>query len=189
VPVEVTFISSGRQDNLILESAPGCNAGEIKNPSPKSFLLGDDAANRQYGAILSFNTASLPDNTIIQSAVLRILQSGRSTKSDMFSIFGSLAVGIIMGSFGENSDLQMIDAIAVASSNTIENFDATRKNGWYSASLKDARFSKINKTGLTQFRLHFTMATNRNNSAYVVQFVSSDASEGQPQLIIMYALP
>jgi hypothetical protein len=49
--------------------------------------------------------------------------------------------------------------------------------------------SKINKTGLTQVRLHFTMATNRNTSAYMVQFVWSDALEGQPQLIIMYALP
>jgi hypothetical protein len=126
----VTFISSCRQDNSILESVPGSNAGEIKNPGPKSFLLGDDAANQQYVAILSFNTASLPDNAIIQSAVLRILQSGRSTKSDMFSIFFSLAIGIIIGSFGKNSDLQMIDAIAVASSNSIGNFDATRKNGW-----------------------------------------------------------
>jgi hypothetical protein len=189
VPVDVTFLSSGRQGNSILELAPGSNAGEIKNSGPKSFLLGDDAANRQYVAILSFNTASLPDNAIIQSAVLRILQSGRSTNPDMFSIFGSLSTDIIMGSFGENSDLQMIDAIAATSSNTIGNFDAARKNGWYSASLKAAGLSKINKTGLTQFRLHFTKATNRNNSADVVRFVSGDASEGQPQLIIVYMQP
>ena len=41
--------------------------------------------NRQYRGILSFNTASLPDNAIILSAVLKIKQSGAVIVADVYA--------------------------------------------------------------------------------------------------------
>jgi hypothetical protein len=188
-PVVVTFLSAGSQDGSILESTEGSQVGGTMNSSATTFLLGDDAANRQYRAILSFNTASLPDNAVIQSAAVRILQSGAPTGTDPFTIFGSLAADITKGYFGGNSGLELSDFNAAASANGVGTFGTTRTNGWYNDKLIGSGLSNINKTGLTQVRLGFTMATNANATADTIQFVTGDATTGQPQLVITYTLP
>jgi hypothetical protein len=47
----------------------------------------------------------------------------------------------------------------------------------------------INKTSLTQFRLYFSTATNLNNKADYMKFLSGNSSSNPAQLIITYTLP
>jgi hypothetical protein len=187
--VTATFNSTGSQDGWILESSETSGVGGTKDNTATTFRLGDDSSDRQYRAILSFNTASLPNNAIIQSAVLKIKQSGSAVGSNPFSILGSLYADIRKGYFGSSSSLQLIDFNAAASASKVGTFGATPVSGWYSATLNSSGRSNINKTSLTQFRLYFSKDDNDNNMADYMKFFSGDASSGKPQLIITYTLP
>ena len=67
----LAFNSIGASDGWMLELSETSMMGGTMNAAATTFILGDDAGNRQYRAILSFNTASLPDAAVIQSAVLK----------------------------------------------------------------------------------------------------------------------
>jgi hypothetical protein len=181
-----TLTSTAAYDGWILESAKGSGVGGTKDNTATTFQLGDDASNRQYRAILSFNTTSLPDTAIIQSAVLKIYQSGSTVGS--ISSLGSLYASIRKGYFSTSSYLQLADFNAPNTAGKVAAFGTTPVSGWYSATLNSTGRSDINKIGLTQFRLFFNLATNNNNVADYRTFVSGDGTN-QPQLIITYTLP
>ena len=164
--------------------------GGSVNSSAVTFRLGDDAGNRQYRAILSFNTAVLPDTAVIQSAVLKIKQSGLPTGSNPFTKLGKLQVEIRKGAFGGAAILEATDFEAAASAAKAGTFFSTPIGGWYSAKLNLAGRNRINKTGLTQFRLHFELPTDSNNKADFMKFVSGNAAVvGKPVLVVSYTLP
>jgi hypothetical protein len=185
----VTFNSTGPEDGVILESAQNSGVGGSMNSSITYFQLGDDASNRQYRAILSFDTASLPANAIIKSAVLKIEQSGNPTGTNPFDILGSLVADISNGPLGGSSALQLTDFNANASATNIGTFPTSPSSGWYSATLTATGVSDISRTSLTQFRLRFATATNGNSLADCITFYSGDSASGQPHLVITYTLP
>ena len=86
--------SQGAYDGWILESTETSGKGGTMNASAASFQLGDDAGDRQYRAILSFNTSGLPDNATITSAVIRIEQKAAPTGVNPFSVLGTLFVDV-----------------------------------------------------------------------------------------------
>jgi hypothetical protein len=53
----VTYVSNATYDGHVLESTETSGQGGTLNSSGSAFRLGDDASNRQYRAVLSFNTA------------------------------------------------------------------------------------------------------------------------------------
>jgi hypothetical protein len=187
--VTATFNSAGAQDGWILESSETSGVGGTKDNTAATFRLGDESSDRQYRAILSFNTASLPNNAIIQSAVLKIKQSGSAVGSNPFNILGSLYATIRKGYFSSSSALQLADFNAAATASKVGAFGATPVSGWYSATLNSSGRSNVNKTSLTQFRLYFSKDDNDNNMADYMKFFSGDASSSKPQLIITYTLP
>jgi hypothetical protein len=187
--VTMTFTSTGSQDGWMLESSKGSGKGGSLNASASTFKLGDDKLNRQYRGLLSFNTTSLPDNAIIQSVVLKVKQSGGVIGSNPFSTLGSLYVDIRKGYFGSSSLLQVSDFNAAATASKVGTFGKTPVSGWYSATLNASGRSDINKTSLTQLRLYFSKATNANNKADSMNFVSGEVASARPQLIIIYTLP
>ena len=184
----VTFKSMGVQDGWILESAKGSGVGGTLNSTDTTFRLGDDALNRQYRVILSFDTTSLPDTVIIQTAVLKIDQSGLPVGTNPFSVLGPLYASIKKGYFSTNASLQLADFNAPNTASKVGVFGVTPVSGWYSATLNSTGRGNINKTGLTQFRLFFNTATNDNFEADYMKFVSGDGTN-QPQLIIRYYTP
>ncbi len=188
-PKTLTLQSSGSYDGWILESNETSGIGGTRDSAATTFRLGDDASDRQYRAILSFNTASLPDNAVIQSAVLKIKQSGSPTGSNPFSVLGSLYASIRKGYFGSSSSLQAADFNATASAEKIATFGKTPTSGWYSAKLTSSGRSKISKTSLTQFRLAFANDDNDDKGADYMKFISGDASSNKPQLVITYTVP
>jgi hypothetical protein len=89
--------------------------------------------------------------------------------------------------------LQLADFRAQASTARVGSFGPTPVGGWHKASLNAAGRSNINLTnangGLTQFRLSFGKDDNNNHAADFIKFLSANAPNGKPVLVITYALP
>jgi len=155
-----------------------------------TFQLGDDASNRQYRAILSFDTRSLPPNAVIQSVQLRIKKSGAAVGTNPFTILGKLLVDIHAGKFGSAYALQLGDFQAASSADKVAYFDTTSGpvNGWYSTNLNAAAFGFITGGDKTQLRLRFTKSDNGDHGADFIKFLSGNAASGKPQLVISYTL-
>jgi hypothetical protein len=190
VPRLSTFHSTGANDGWVLEASETSNKGGSLDAKSKTFQLGDDALNRQYKAILSFDTTSLPLNAAITSATLRIKQSGKPVGSgNIFTALGSLLVDIKKGSFGK-TNLEAADFQARFTAKKVGTFGKTASGGWYSVNLTVAGLNNINKGGITQFRLYFTKDDNNNRLANSMKFVSGSGAAGsQPELIITYTVP
>ena len=56
-----------------------------------TFSLGDDASDRQYRSILSFNTSTLPDNAVVTGITLGIRRQG-FTGADPFTVLGTIRI-------------------------------------------------------------------------------------------------
>ncbi len=183
-----TIYSTGSQDGWILESTETSSTGGSMDSGSSTFRLGDDASDRQYRSILSFNTSGLPDDAVITSAKLQIKQYGSEVGLDPFSELGNLYASIRKGYFGSSSSLQLADFSATATSEKIATFGAP-SSSWYTATLTSTGRGKINKTGLTQFRLFFNTGDNDNNSADYMRFYSGDSSGNKPRLVLKYTIP
>ncbi|RPH59213.1 MAG: hypothetical protein EHM81_08635 [Chloroflexi bacterium] len=183
-----TFYSTAAYDGGILESSETSSKGGSIKERGKTFQLGDDAANRQYRAILSFDTSSLPDNAVIYSAVLRIKQYGRTNGSGPFSVLGNLLVDIRKGAFGQIS-LAAEDFQARSSAKNVGTFNSTPQNKWFSAALNAKGIKYINRSGNTQFRLSFSLDDNNDRGGDFMRFFSGNSVSWKPELIIQYGAP
>ena len=186
-PVAVTLLSSGIRDGWILESAVNSGLGGSLDSTQTTFQVGDDAANRRYRSILTFNTGGIPDNAIIQSALLKVKLSAL-TGTNPFSDQGHLWVDQQKGAFSNNIALQISDFNAVTVLPQVSYFNPTAVNGWYTTTLPALGKSNLNLVGFTQYRLHFAGST-ADKQADFLKFISGDAATNQPQLVITYTLP
>ena len=132
--------------------------------------------------IVSFDTSSIPDGAVIQSATLQLTR-GNTSGTDPFTTHGDLLVDIKNGSFGiaglEISDFEAAaSAIGVA---TVQSIDFT-------ATLDAAGLANINKTGRTQLRIYFALDDNDDSGNDFAGFYSSDNgnSSRHPKLVINY---
>ncbi len=187
----LTVRSNGTQDGWILESTETSNAGGTMNNAAATFVLGDNAADKQYRAILSFNTASLPDNAVITKVTLKIKQYGAPTGTNPFTTHGVLYVDIRNGAFGGNGALQNLDFQATASKTAAGTIPNTPVSGWYSRVWTSGIFTYVSKTGVTQFRLRFQKDDNDDLGADYLAFLSGNAGTAsvRPTLIIEYYVP
>lgn len=176
------------QDGWILESSESSTKGGTLKNAGGTFQLGDDASNRQYRSILSFNTAALPDNAVIKSAMLKIRYSS-IVGTNPFTILGSLWTQIKKGSFTNNPNLQLADFNATPSSTTSAGTFTGPVSAWYSATLTAVGRNNLSRTGITQFRLRFATDDNNNNVADYIRFNSGEAAQNQPELVITYTIP
>ncbi len=185
----VTFNSTAAEDGWVLEAAENSNTGGTMNSSAGLLYIGDDASDRQYRAILSFNTSSLPDNAVITSVTLKFKYAGKSGTLP-FGTHGNLVVDIRKGAFSNSPSLQLNDFNATATKNGIHSLADTRVNNWYSLLLASANYSRINRAGNTQFRLRFSLDDNNDSGADFLKIYSSNAAAAnRPQLIIEFHLP
>ncbi len=176
-------------DGWILESAERSGIGGTKNSAASTLNLGDDSANRQYRSILSFNTAALPDNAVITKVVLKFKYAGK-TGTLPFSTHGNLFVDVRKSPFSNNPALQLADFNATPTKFKVLTYNQTLINGWYMRSFKAGDFNKINKLGLTQFRLRFAKDDNNDFGADFLRIYSGNSGiANQPQLVIEWHLP
>ncbi len=173
-----------------MELGENTNVGGTLDSTAATFTLGDNSANKQYRAILSFDTSGLPDNAVIQWALLKIKQSGAPIGTNPFSVLGSLLVDIRKPFFGTTGALQLGDFNAAASAARVGAFNKTPSAGWYSVALNSAGLSNINKSGPTQLRLYFSLDDNNNHLSDLMNFFSGSApAANRPALVITYYVP
>ena len=184
-----TFASQADPDGWVLESGENSNIGGSLNGTATTFNLGDDASNRQFRTILSFDTSGLPDTAVIQSAVIRIRQSGAPTGTNPFSVLGSLLVDLRKPFFGTTSLLQLGDFRFAPTVAKVGTFNKIPASGWYSVTLTVTGRNAINKLGLTQFRLYFSLDDNNNHLANFMQFFSGNAAPANRPALIIKSIP
>ncbi|HEY5901497.1 MAG TPA: choice-of-anchor Q domain-containing protein [Anaerolineales bacterium] len=184
-----SFPSLASQDGYVLESTETSGTGGSLNSTEQILKVGDSTARQQGRSILSFNTATLPDTVQVVSAVLRLKQAAISSPSP-FSLLGSLLVDVRKGPFGNNPALQLADFEAPASklAATTIPFSVT---GVYVKAMPAASYAYINKLGLTQFRLRFSLDDNNDNISNFVNFYSGNATTAslRPVLSVKYYMP
>jgi hypothetical protein len=178
--------SVGARDGWVLESTETSNKGGSLNGSAATFQVGDDASDRQYRAVLSFNTAVLPDDATILSVVLKIRQQS-VTGVNPFTAHRGLRVDLRKPFFGLTANLEKGDFQAQATGNQVGLFNPTPAAGWYSATLNGTGRNNINKAGITQLRLRFGRDDDDDRVADFIRFFSGSAAEAlRPILIIKY---
>jgi murein DD-endopeptidase MepM/ murein hydrolase activator NlpD len=184
------FRSQAVYDGWILESSETSDTGGTLNAVRKTFSLGDNAENRQYRAILSFDTAGLPEDAVITWAALKIKKK-ILVGTDPFGVLGGLKVDIRKNRFYTSQILQVEDFKAWANKKGIGAFNTVpNKKNWYTAVLDQPAWPYMNKKGLTQFRLRFAIDDNDDLVADYIKFFSGNALLAKrPKLIIKYFLP
>jgi hypothetical protein len=185
----LTVRSVGANDGWILESGENTTLGGTLDSTATTFNLGDGAADKQYRAILHFDTSSLPDNAIITKVTLKIRKQAFAG-TDPFTILGGLKVDMRKPSFG-SIGLTVSDFQAAAGRVGVATFGATPVSNWYSAVLSGVGRNYINKAGTTQFRLYFAADDNNDNSADFMRFFSGNYATAsvRPTLVIEYYVP
>ena len=190
-----TLYSQGSLDGWILESTETSNVGGTMNSTGTTFNLGDGTADKQYRSILSFNTGALPDTAVITKVTLKIKVSGALVgNNNPFSWGNGLKMDVCRNNFGTTSALQLTDFNFNNTTNcklAAGTFGNTPILGWYSANMISTAWSKINKVGLTQFRLRFNMDDNNDGVADYWRFYSGNYSTVslRPTLVVWYYVP
>jgi hypothetical protein len=188
-----TFVSDSGQDGWILESGETTGVGGTLSAAATTFSLGDDAARRQYRAVLSFNTSSLPDDaTIIFARLTVVRQSVVPAGTNPFNLFKGLLIDVRKGYFGSSSALQAADFKAAANK-SVGPFKPVPVGARYTIGLPSTAYPYINRLltgdGLTQLRLRFALDDNNDATANYIRFYSGNAAANRPTLTIEYYVP
>lgn len=184
-----TFRSSAAQDGWILESGERTGTGKVVDSSTAVIVVGDSKNNRQYRAILSFNTGGLPEDAVLLSAVLKV-KIILTTEGNPFVTLKPLVADIRQPFFGAIPGLESADFQAAAGLNRAGVFRVVSSWGWYSASLTDSALAFINPAGTTQFRLRFVLDDDNDSEADWAAFSSGEAAfDLRPVLIVKYSVP
>ena len=99
-----------------------------------------------------------------------------------------VSVDIRQGDFG-TAAWQTTDFQAAATALKVGAFKKTPVSGWDSVTLNATGLARINRTGVTQFRLYFTKDDNNDKGADFMRFFSGNSPVSRPTLTITYTLP
>jgi hypothetical protein len=149
--------------------------------------VGDDNKDKQYKAVVSFDTSSIPDGATIVSATLR-LRRGTVSGTNPFTTHGTCWVDAQTGGLSGSTTLELADFQAIATAVQATSLTNAANNGdWSAGSLNAAGLATINKTGTTQFRVYFSLDDNDDTGADYIGYYSGEAaSANRPQLVITY---
>jgi alpha-tubulin suppressor-like RCC1 family protein len=178
------FRSIGAQDGYIWESTETSGVGLRANTTDTTFRVGDDNQNRQYRAILSFNTSPLPDNAVIHIVVLRL----HYQRVVGFSTTSPLKVDIRTPFFGASVALLPSDFQATPSRANVASLRPSGNYHWIT--LNSTANPYVNLAGRTQIRLRYKDDDNDNMSAdYEVYYSGNAQLDDRPELLIEYYIP
>lgn len=187
----ITFNSNGANDGTLRESAKDsgiCNF--IENPRSPLISVGDDSLRRQYVSILDFDTSSLPDDAVITGVKLSV--KAMILQNDTYIKIGELTADVTNPFFGTLALLEYRDFEVSPLVRNIGTFThAPSYYNWISMNMKPTSLSAVNKTGHTQFRLHFQKKYSDDLIKQAVRFLSGDfwIPADWPKMIITYYVP
>jgi len=181
------YSSEAGADGWILESSENSGQGGAQNSSDALIYLGDNAANKQYRSVLSFDTSSLPAGSTITKLTLNLRKAGVAGGGNPIKKFKGIYVDMVPGLFG-NISLELSDFNS-APTQTYGPFKPALSGGWYSIDISDGK-DWINGSGITQLRLRFNLDDNNNYKANYIKLFSGDADIFiRPKLVIEFITP
>lgn len=185
------FRSQAALDGWVLESGEKTTVGGTIN-STGSLIVGDDDLNRQYRSVVSFDTSSLPDTANIISGTFK-LRKESVVGTDPFTTNGPFNVALCKGFFGATSALEIDDFEFYRLTYCSSAHPEYHVNGgvWYDIVQGSVERPRINRIGLTQYRMEFLLGDNNDESADYITFYSGDASTAsyRPALVVEYYVP
>ncbi len=193
--VSRTYVSDPANDGWVLETRDGSNKGGTLDSTSSTLIVGNTPNGRRYRSFLSFDAASDPlpstSNAVIISAVVSLTISSISNP-DPFDTYPGLKVDMRKPYYGSSIKLATSDFQASSQldpAGTI--LKPSTPTSVYSASLLPAAFKYINRTGTTQFELHFPGDDIDNDLYDTIKFYSGDAPTAsfKPTLVVTYYIP
>ena len=188
---QALFHSQADYDGWVLERDETSDKGDTLNAAGTTARLGDDALDRQYRAILDFDTEGLPDNAVVTGVTLWIRRESVTGWNPILT-HGKLQVDIITGYWHGLEALEKYDFQAVGGRGNVGKFIKVMDPGdWYRAPLRAPAFTRIDLVGQTQFRLRFEIDDNDNGRANYLSFYTGNATDAdnRPELLITYYVP
>ncbi len=190
-PIVATFTSAAAQDGWVLESSETSNAGgtlDATANTTSALRAGDDNKDKQYKAVVSFDTSAIPDGATIVSATLR-LRRGTVSGTNPFTTHGTCWADVQTGGFSGSTTLQTGDFQAAATVVQAASLSNAANNGdWSQGSLNASGLAAISKTGTTQLRIYFNLDDNDDTGNDYIGYYSGDngTSANRPQLVVTY---
>lgn len=192
-PVTVTFESNATDDGWVLESSETSGTGGSTNSGNTTGLVGDDASRKQYKMIVSFDTSSIPDGAVIDTATLKLTRSTVNGTNPFTWASNVCYADISNGGFNGSATLENADFSASASAAQVATMSAPASNNTQSTGALNATGrGQVNKTGKTQFRVYFAQDDNNNSTADNMVFYSSNYTTDtsrRPKLEVTYHMP
>jgi trimeric autotransporter adhesin len=188
-PTSLAVKSVGSRDGWVLESGEKTGKGGSINTTATTVRVGDDASKRQYVAILSFPTSSLPDGALVTGVTLKVRKSAIAGGGNPVTALGGFDADVVNGYFGTSVAVAAGD-FSAAKTRSVGPSKPVPSSNWYTISLTGAAVA-INTTssssGVTQVRLRFALDDNNNKVANYLALFSGNASTAyRPTLTITY---
>jgi hypothetical protein len=171
---------AGSHDGWIRESAQGSGVGGAKNSTGSGFdalRTGDDNMRRSHRTIVSFDTTGIPVGATIVSATLKLVRGQQL--GTPFATLGQLQASVVPGFFGSMADLELIDFASAPTGlvSPAAYLTNPQVNGGTSVgSFFAGALAAINRTGLTQLRVHFTTPHDGDSANDRLDFYSGEAT-------------
>jgi hypothetical protein len=180
-----------------LESAANSGSGGTISATATTFQLGDDASNRAYRPLLSFDTAGLPDNATITEATIGITRTGTVVGNIPIGVanptFGEIWVDVTNGSINGNAALENADWQAGPGKAAASKFawPAYLDGMTIFSRLETPDLGFVNKLGKTQYRVRYQYDDDNDNTADNMSFASANHATValRPTLKVKYSLP
>jgi hypothetical protein len=154
---------------------------------------GDDAANKQLRAVVSF-TMGLPANATVTGATLRVKRSSILGSQDKLDKLGKLHIDMAAtgSGFSQSPALEATDyTVGGSDQASVSVVDAPRVDGqWLQINVPAEKLAYVFRSGVTQFRLRFATASPNGNENQLRWFAGDAVDEvDRPLLVVTYSLP
>jgi hypothetical protein len=188
------FESVPAHDGAIQESAQGSGVGGTTDPSIASEFglgAGDSARNQGIVTILSFDTSTIPDSAVIDSARL-VLTCNDAVLGAPLAL-GPLYADVESGVLGAGPQLEAGDFQSSATAVRAASLDLaqsiTGSPPWTANLMLDqAGRNAVNKAGWTQIRVHLGAATDSDGVTDLVGFCPGECADPglRPRLLVTF---
>ena len=179
--------SDAGEDGFVRESAESSNVGGLADSNEangNALRVGDDALDREYVSIVSFDTSGLPDSAEIVHATLSLrVGPGAGTAPDLEDV----VLDIASGGFGAAA-LASGDFEAAADATDVAHEPETVGTHFREWDLDPVGLAFVSTTGTTQIRLRLPQGDDGDGVTDYVGFYSSDYSNSakHPKLTVHY---
>lgn len=194
--VTVTFTSVAAHDGWLGESLTQANVGAFSDATlanASALRIGDQfvpsrLVEPQLKSLVSFDTSTLPDSAVIQSATLKLTRGGL-TGVNPFTTHSPCYVDVVTGSFNGNPALENADFQAAPTVAQVATMSNPLSNGAQSTgALSASGLAAINKTGLTQMKVYFAIDDNDDSTTDAMGFYSGEnaVAANRPAIEVTY---